>query len=146
MIAVDTNVLVGAIQTFDPPLRATARRAVKSLYRQGEQLVCFPQNLVEFWNASTRPASGNGLGFSPEQAARYVDRFQTLLRLLPETPELFVTWPTLVLQHRVSGIQVHDTRIVAAMTVHRVNPLLSFDLDDFKRFTGIRVVHPAGMN
>jgi predicted nucleic acid-binding protein len=48
MIAVDTNVLVGAIQTFDPQLHATARRAVKVLYRQGEQLACFPQNLVEF--------------------------------------------------------------------------------------------------
>ena len=58
MIAVDTNVLVGAIQTFDLQLRATARRAVKSLFRQGEQLLCFPQNLVEFWNASTRPANG----------------------------------------------------------------------------------------
>jgi predicted nucleic acid-binding protein len=86
MIAVDTNVLVGAIQTFDPQLRATARRAVKSLFHQGELLLCFPQNLVEFWNASTRPANANGLGLFPEQAARYVDRFQTLLRLLPETP------------------------------------------------------------
>ena len=47
MIAIDTNVLVGAIQTFDLQLRATARRAVKSLYRQ------------------------------------------TLLRLLPETSEIF---------------------------------------------------------
>jgi predicted nucleic acid-binding protein len=45
MIAVDTNVLVGAIQTFDPQLRATARRARKRLYRQGKQLLCFPQNL-----------------------------------------------------------------------------------------------------
>ena len=52
MIAVDTNVLVGAIQTFDPQLRATARRALKRLYRQGKQLLCFPQNLVEFWNVS----------------------------------------------------------------------------------------------
>ena len=42
MIAVDTNVLIGAIQTYDPHLRATARRAVKSLFRQGEQLLCFP--------------------------------------------------------------------------------------------------------
>jgi hypothetical protein len=49
MIAIDTNVLVGAIQTFDPKVRVTARRAVKSLFRQGEQLLCFPQNLVEFW-------------------------------------------------------------------------------------------------
>jgi predicted nucleic acid-binding protein len=142
MIAVDTNVLVGAIQTFDPQLRATARRAVKTLYRQGEQLLCFPQNLVEFWNASTRPAGGNGLGFSPEQAARYVDRFQTLLRLLPETPEIFPTWRKLVLEHRVSGIQVHDARIVATMMVHQVNQILTFDRDDFKRYTGVSVVHP----
>ena len=54
MIAIDTNILVGSIQTFDPALRNTARRAVKSLHRDGEQLFCFPQNLVEFWNASTR--------------------------------------------------------------------------------------------
>src|ERR1700694_1649872 len=126
MIAVDTNVLVGAIQTFDPAFRAAARHAVKSLYRHGEQLLCFPQNLVEFWNASTRPASANGLGFTPEQAARYVDRFQTLLRLLPETPDIFPTWRRLVLQHRVSGIKVHDARIVAAMTVYQVPTILTF--------------------
>jgi predicted nucleic acid-binding protein len=143
MIAVDTNVLVGAIQTFDPQLRVTARHAVKSLFRQGERLLCFPQNLVEFWNVSTRPAKANGLGFIPKQAARYVDRFQTLLRLMPETPEIFVAWRRLVLQHRVSGIQVHDARIVAAMTVHQVNAILTFDLDDFKRYTGITFVHPA---
>jgi predicted nucleic acid-binding protein len=142
MIAVDTNVLVGAIQTFDPTLRATARRAVKSLYRAGEELLCFPQNLVEFWNASTRPATGNGLGFSPEQAARYLDRFQTILRILPETPEIFPTWRKLVLQHRVSGIKVHDARIVAAMSVHQVPKILTFDLDDFKRYENITVVHP----
>src|SRR6267154_2398116 len=70
MIAVDTNVLVGVIQTFDPEVRTTGRRAVKSLYRQGERLVCFPQNLVEFWNASTRPANANGLDFTREQAVR----------------------------------------------------------------------------
>jgi predicted nucleic acid-binding protein len=143
MIAVDTNVLVGAIQTFDPQLRAAARRAVKSLYRQGEQLLCFPQNLVEFWNASTRPIAGNGLGFTPEQAARYVDRFQTLFDLLPEGPGIFPTWRKLVLDYKVSGIQVHDARIVAAMMVHQVDQILSFDLDDFKRYRGITVVHPT---
>jgi len=142
MIAVDTNILVGAIQTFDPALRTVARRAVKSLYEQGEELRCFPQNLVEFWSAATRPANVNGLGFSSEQAARYVDRFQTLVRLLPEAPEIFPTWRKLVLEYRVSGIQVHDARIVAAMTVHQVSRILTFDLDDFKRYAHITVVHP----
>ena len=145
MIAVDTNVLVGAIQTFDLQLRTVARRAVKSLYRQGEHLLCFPQNLVEFWNASTRPAAGNGLGFTPEQAARYVDRFQTLFDLLPETPEIFPLWRKLVFDYKVSGIQVHDARIVAAMIVHHVDQILSFDLEDFKRYTSITVVHPKDM-
>jgi predicted nucleic acid-binding protein len=142
MIAVDTNVFIGAIQTFDPALRASARRAVKSFYQQGDELVCFSQNLIEFWNAATRPTRGNGLGFSPEQAARYVDRFQTLVRLLPDSPEIFPAWRKLVLEHRVSGIQVHDTRIVAAMNVHQVSRLLTFDLNDFKRYAHITVVHP----
>jgi predicted nucleic acid-binding protein len=145
MIAVDTNVLIGAIQTFDPNLRATARRAVKSLYRSGEELLCFPQNLVEFWNASTRAATSNGLGFSPEQAGRYLDRFQTILRILPETPEIFPTWRKLVLEHRVSGIKVHDARIVAAMGVHQVPKILTFDLDDFNRYQNITVVHPNSL-
>jgi len=60
MIAVDSNVFIGGIQTFDPGIRAAARRAVKLLYSRGEELVCFPQNLIEFWNASTRPAGSNG--------------------------------------------------------------------------------------
>jgi len=67
------------------PSRATP---VKALFLQGEELVCFSQNLVEFWNASTRTAKANGLGLTAQQAARYVDRFQMLLRLLPETPEI----------------------------------------------------------
>ena len=74
MIAIDTNVFVGAIQTFDLAIRTSARRAIKVLYRNGEELICFPQNLIEFWSAATRPANANGLGLSPEQAARYVDR------------------------------------------------------------------------
>jgi predicted nucleic acid-binding protein len=100
-------------------------------------------SLVEFWNVATRPAKANGLGFTAQQAARYVDRFQTLLRLVPETPELFSIWRKLVLDREVSGIQVHDARIVAAMDVHRVTRILRFDVDDFKRYTGIAVVHPA---
>ena len=127
MIALDTNVLIGAIQTFDPAIRSAARRALKSPYREGEQLVCFPQNLVEFWNASTRPANSNGLGFTTEQAAQYLDRFQKILRILPETPEIFPAWRKLVLHHRVLGLKVHDARIVAAMSVHQVPriPLLT---------------------
>ena len=90
--------------------------------------------------------NANGLGLSPEQTARYVDRFQTIFRLLPETAEIFPTWRRIVLDQRVSGIHVHDARIVAAMTVHRVSKILTFDLDDFKRHAGITVVHPSSVH
>jgi len=129
MIAIDTNILVGSIQTFDPALRNTARRAVKSLHRDGEKLFCFPQNLVEFWNVSTRPANGNGLGFSPEQAGRYVDRFQTFFRLLPETPELFTAWRKLVAQHRVlPGSKSTMLALSQPWVFHQVSKILTFDL------------------
>jgi predicted nucleic acid-binding protein len=143
MIAVDTNVLIGAIQTFDQSTQRAARGSVKSLYRAGEALFCFPQNLIEFWSASTRTANSNGLGFSPEQAARHLDRFQRIFRVLPDTPEIFLAWRKLALRYRVSGIKVHDTRIVAAMTVHRVSKILTFDLEDFKRYENITVLHPS---
>jgi predicted nucleic acid-binding protein len=71
-----------------------------------------------------------------------LDRFQTIFRILPETLEIFPNWRKLVLQHRVSGIKVHDTRIVAAMSVHHVPKILTFDRDDFNRYESITVVHP----
>jgi predicted nucleic acid-binding protein len=62
-----------------------------------------------------------------------------------ETAEIFPTWRKLVLHHRVSGIHVYDARIVAAMTVHQVSKILTFDLDDFKRYASITVVHPTSI-
>ena len=50
MIAIDTNVLIGAIQTFDPQVRATARHAVKSLFRQVKNF-CASRKIS--WNFGT---------------------------------------------------------------------------------------------
>ena len=47
-----------------------------------------------------------------------------------------------VAQHSVRGAKVHDTRLVAAMNVHSVRSLLTFNSDDFVRF-GIEVLHPT---
>ena len=46
-------------------------------------------------------------------------------------------------QYKVIGRRVHDTRLVAAMNVHSVTHLLTFNTDDFKRYDGITVVDPA---
>src|SRR5688500_11641485 len=103
MIAIDSNVFVAAVQTGDTELRRLVRKAVAGLRRQAVQLVCFPQNLVEFWSVATRPLEHNGLGLTIEHTVRFVDRFQMRLQLLPETAELFPMWRELVLRYRVSG-------------------------------------------
>jgi hypothetical protein len=42
----------------------------------------------------------------------------------------------------VVGNQIYDTRLVAAMTVHAVGRILTFNAADFARY-GIIVLHPS---
>jgi predicted nucleic acid-binding protein len=51
-----------------------------------------------------------------------------------------------VLQYQVSGKQAHDARIVAAMNVHKLTHLLTFNTADFKRYDGITVVNPSSVS
>ncbi len=46
------------------------------------------------------------------------------------------------MKYSVMGTKVHDARLVAAMHVHRVTHLLTFNEQDFVRYDDIQVVHP----
>lgn len=48
-----------------------------------------------------------------------------------------------MIEHRVSGKPAHDARLVAAMKVHGLTAILTFDRPGFTRYPGIEVVHPA---
>ena len=61
---------------------------------------------------------------------------------MADSDAIFPEWERLVLQYRVSGKQAHDARLVAAMNVHNLTQLLTFNTSDFKRFTGITAVNP----
>lgn len=47
--------------------------------------------------------------------------------------------------YRVSGKQVHDSRIIAAMNVHRITRLLTFNPDDFRRYPVTTLVDPTSI-
>ena len=51
-------------------------------------------------------------------------------------------WRDLVVQYRVHGKPAHDARIVAAMRLHGVARILTFNGRDFARYAGIIVIHP----
>lgn len=138
---VDTNVLLRHLEP-GTPMAAEARAAVAALAGRGERLAIAPQNLVEFWNAATRPVSRNGFGLEPGEADAEVGRLLGLFELLPETPALFGQWRRLAAVAGVRGVQVHDARLAALMRLHGVDRILTFNVGDFKRF-GVTARHLA---
>ncbi len=141
---IDTNVLLRSVQKTHS-MYEDVKNAVNDLLNEGNELCVIAQNLIEFWAVATRPQSSNGLGLSIEEAQNELNGLKQIFTVLPDTPEIFVQWEALVIKHRVMGKPSHDARIVAAMNVHVVNNLLTFNTDDFKRYTNINAVDPRNI-
>ena len=137
----DTNILLRLLQRSDPE-HSLVRAAVRALHRRGERICFAPQNLVEFWRVCTRPTSANGFGLTVEETDRRARVIERLFVLLPDGPAVHAEWRHLVVAQAVSGVQVHDARLVAFMHVHGLQDLVTFDVDDFARYPGISAVHP----
>lgn len=139
-VLVDTNILLRISQP-DTAHTTIAERALNALRIQNEELCITSQNLVEFWAVATRPVKENGLGFTVEQAKGQMLALKQLFTLLPEAP-LQSEWERLVTTYRVSGKNSHDARLVAAMMVHGTRSILTFNVQDFVRYSGITVLDP----
>lgn len=109
---------------------------------RGDVLCVTSQNLVECWAVCTRPVEQNGLGLSPTIATRVLSHIESATVRLAENDAIYWEWRKLVTSFSVSGKKSHDARLVAAMKVHGVNQLLTFNVEDFRRFDGIEVIHP----
>lgn len=138
---VDTSVLIRALQPHHP-LYIPADRAVRLLSEQGRELHIVAQNLIELWTVATRPVGENGLGMTSAAAANELNRIKSMFFLLPETPAIYPAWEALVIEHQVVGKPAHDARLVAAMQVHGLTAILTFDKTGFSRYPGIAVVRP----
>jgi len=124
-------------------MHAVALTAVTKLLSDGHNLCLIPQNLIEFWNVATRPTDKNGLGWTTAQTEADVRVIESNFTILPDVPAIYPEWRQLVVAHSVLGKQVHDTRLVAAMNVNNITELLTFNIDDFKRFSNITLIDPA---
>jgi predicted nucleic acid-binding protein len=141
-VLVDTNILVRGAQP-NHPLWSQSTRSVSKLIRQGDSVFYCSQNIAEFWNVVTRPAALNGLGLLHEEALREVSNIERLLGLLPDVPAVYTAWKEIVRSNQVQGVKVYDARLVALMTVYAVENILTFNVEDFKRYRNITVLHPS---
>lgn len=137
----DTNILTRSSEPRHP-MHKVAVDAVVALLQQGEDLFLVPQNFYEFWSVATRPVAQNGLGLSTSHAAGEILRFKIDFPVLDDVPALFLVWEQLVIQHYVVGKSAHDARLVAAMLVHGIDRLLTFNKADFARYSSIIVMSP----
>jgi predicted nucleic acid-binding protein len=140
-VLVDTNVL---LRQFEPQ-HTHHRAAIDSVTRlilSGDPVHVTAQNIAEFWATATRSPTQNGLGLAVVVAAAALDHIEQVFALLPDHPAIYDHWKGLVTTHGVIGNQVYDARLVAAMMVHGIGRMLTFNTADFARY-GIEVLHPS---
>ena len=138
----DTNILLRLLQRGDPE-HSIVRSSLRTLQQRREQVCYTAQNLVEFWRVCTRPASVNGFGLSVPETDRRAKVIERLFTLLPDRAEVHTEWRQLVVDCAVSGVQVHDARLAAAMHVYGVQHVLTLNVADFGRYPELVAVHPV---
>jgi predicted nucleic acid-binding protein len=143
-VLVDTNVLLRLAEPEDA-LHGVATDGLARLKSSNEPLHVTPQNIAELWSVMTRPEAHNGLGFPVAVAQAEVNKIEELFELLRDTPEIYDAWKRLVVEHRVIGVKVYDARLIAAMQVHGVDRILTFNTDDFTRYADIEILDPAAI-
>jgi len=141
---IDSNILL-RIARRDDPDHAIVSAALARLAEGGAVLYYTHQNIAEFWNVATRPADKNGFGLTVAEAERQTRVIEKGMVLLPDSAAVYREWRRLVLVHSVSGVQVHDARLAAAMSVHGVTRLLTLNLADFKRYPHLTAVDPGSL-
>lgn len=143
-ILADTNILLRGVQP-DHFSHAAASNAISSLGEKGNIVCILPQNLIEFWNVCTRTEEQNGFGWSVARAAKELERLEKVFNVLPDSDAIFSEWKNVVRDNSVLGKKVYDARLVAAMNVHGISALLTFNLKDFKRFQHIVLIDPDAL-
>jgi predicted nucleic acid-binding protein len=144
LVLFDSNILLRWQEPNHPDQIHVAAAVDRLLV--GEADPCYTsQNLGELWNVLTRPIDRNGFGLTPAQADRRARAIESRITLLPDSLDVHQEWRKLLVSHRISGVQVHDARLVASMHVHGVKRILTFNTRDFARFTDIEAVHPDAL-
>lgn len=139
---VDTNVLVRTLQADAWPSEyQMATNALEGLARRDNRLFVTPLILAEFWSVATRNPP-RGLGLTSAEADRELARIEGYFARLSDAPTLYDEWRALIVAHNISGPDVYDAYIAAALRVHAIPRLLTFNDGDFRRYGGFVVVHP----
>jgi len=142
LVLFDSNILL-RWQEPEHQDQKLVETAIEKLLLSGAEPCYTSQNLGEMWNVLTRPIERNGFGLTPAQCDRRARAIETRIPILTDSAAVHAEWRRLLVEHSISGVQVHDARLVAAMHVHGVSRILTFNTRDFARFKDIEAIDPT---
>src|SRR5262249_49486447 len=141
----DTGILLRLVDRSDPH-HADIRHALRRARSRGDTPVTSFQNIAEFWNVCTRPASARGgYGLSVAEAERKVRLLERLFPILTESLAAYSIWRSLVVVHGVQGVQIHDARLVALMQTEGITHIVTLNGADFSRYPGVVALSPTAV-
>jgi predicted nucleic acid-binding protein len=140
-VLVDTNLL---LRIADPgsAQHQFAAEAIASLIADGHEVCICPQNMIEFRAVATRPVTANGLGWSVQETDVETADMELHFVMVPDVPEIFTVWKSLVSAGSITGKRVHDARLAAVYHVHRCQALLTFNSQDFAAVPNLIILDP----
>ena len=106
-------------------------------------LYVVPQVMYEIWAAATRSIVAGGLGLGPGETSTWLAKFEGQFELLQDRAAVYRTFFELMSHYEVRGVNSHDGRLVAAMVVHDLTHLLTFNQKDFRRYDEISLIDPT---
>lgn len=135
-VLLDTSILLRHTNKGDS-LHQLTEQALLKLKLADHQLYICGQNLIEFRSVVTRPVSSNGLGLSSAEAESRSHIYEQSFLWLPDVPDIFPAWKSIVAQLGIIGKQVHDARLVAYCRVHHVEAIFTYNINHFRRMATI---------
>lgn len=137
---VDTNVLIYATNESSP-WHSLANATLREARQLGIELIISTQVLREYLATATRlKASGSGIPL--EDIFENLQTFQREFTVVEDTRSVAAALENLARSVAVSGKQMHDANIVAAMQVYGIPHLLTNNGDDFARFAQFITIVP----
>lgn len=137
---IDTNILVYAA-VEDSPFHDAARHAIQGCVNEGAQLWVSRQVLREYLSAMTRPSPTQGT-LSLDTLTQQVRYFESRFRMAEEGPAVTQILLTLLRNIPIAGKQIHDANIVATALAYEIPVILTHNVVDFERFSGIVDILP----
>jgi uncharacterized protein len=138
---VDTNVLIYALDTAAPQ-HAAARTLLEAARAETATLYVTSQILCEFYSVMTNPRRV-ARPRTAADAMTVLSDMLTFLHVLPAPASTIDRLLDLLRRRPVTGSDVFDLHIIAAMQANSIGRIYTFNVADFEAFPELAVVMPA---